>query len=56
MSTSIVCGGCGRADGHTQTCEGGGYVTREYLAQEADALRTHERDHLIKREPGCEFC
>ncbi|GAA4221616.1 hypothetical protein FHR32_005157 [Streptosporangium album] len=56
MSSNLVCVGCGRAEGHAEMCNLGGYVTREQLAAEADALRTHERDHLLKRVPGCEFC
>jgi hypothetical protein len=36
-------------------CEGGGYVTREQLAKELDAERTHDRERLVKRA-GCEFC
>ncbi|MFF0250206.1 hypothetical protein [Streptosporangium sandarakinum] len=53
--SKLVCVSCRRVEGHTPMCEGGGYDTRESLAAEADALRTHERDHLIKRS-GCEFC
>lgn len=54
----LVCIGCGLAEGHTQMCEGGGYIDREHLAQMVDAERTHDRDHmrLNERVQGCESC
>ncbi|MGV9324100.1 hypothetical protein [Streptosporangium sandarakinum] len=55
MSVELARVGRGRAEGRTPRCGGGGYVVREYLAAEADALRAHERDHLIRSTPGPEF-
>ncbi|GAA3427451.1 hypothetical protein ACQP10_20665 [Streptosporangium sandarakinum] len=56
MSVELARVGRGRAEGRTPMCGGGGYVAREYLAAEADVLRTHERDHLIRSTPDPEFC
>ncbi|MFF0250400.1 hypothetical protein [Streptosporangium sandarakinum] len=56
MSVELARVGRGRAEGRTPMCGGGGYVAREHLAAEADVLRTHERDHLIRSTPDPEFC
>lgn len=54
----IVCGSCGQTEGHPPTCELGGYTTREQLAWERDAERTHDTEHVLldERVPGCESC
>jgi hypothetical protein len=55
---TLVCVGCGLAEGHHPTCEGGGYDDREHLAMERRAEQVHEHDHyrLDERVSGCEYC
>ncbi|MEV0589656.1 hypothetical protein AB0I67_42510, partial [Nonomuraea sp. NPDC050310] len=54
----IVCGSCGRREGHPEWCDLGGLTTREQLAQENQAWRTHKEEHryLTERVDGCDFC
>ncbi|MER6575791.1 hypothetical protein [Nonomuraea sp. NPDC001023] len=54
----LVCVGCGLAEGHLPTCEGGGYAPRELLAGGQLDEMTHQADHiwLTERVPGCDYC
>ncbi|MEU7831346.1 hypothetical protein [Nonomuraea sp. NPDC049129] len=54
----LVCVSCRLAEGHLETCEGGGYADRDELAMERRAERTHEHDHwrLDERVQGCDYC
>jgi hypothetical protein len=55
---TIVCGGCGRVEGHTLMCDLGGYTTVEQWAAEVEEERVHDQVHAwgTKRVEGCEIC
>ncbi|MFI9558892.1 hypothetical protein [Nonomuraea endophytica] len=56
--SDYVCGGCGQAEGHPESCDLGGYATREQLVWEHQAELAHEQEHLrgSERVDGCDHC